>query len=55
MAKDKDMMAMAEEGMTDYFKKLQDLEKECFKVKLGHFDKKELNIIIQRLNKIIKY
>ncbi|MGO2356861.1 MAG: ribbon-helix-helix domain-containing protein [Mesonia sp.] len=27
-AKDRDMMAMAEEGMADYFKQLQDLEKE---------------------------
>ncbi len=27
-AKDKDMMAMAEEGMADYFKQLQDLDKE---------------------------
>lgn len=27
-AKDKDMMAMAEEGMADYFRQLQELEKE---------------------------
>ncbi|MGO3155272.1 ribbon-helix-helix domain-containing protein [Mesonia sp.] len=28
MANDKDMIAMAEEGLADYFKQLQDLEKE---------------------------
>ncbi len=28
MAKDEDMLAMAEEGMADYFKQLQELDKE---------------------------
>lgn len=28
MANDKDMLLMAEEGMADYFKQLQDLDKE---------------------------
>ncbi len=28
MAKDPDMLAMAEEGMADYFKQLEDLDKE---------------------------
>lgn len=28
MVKDEDMLAMAEEGMVDYFKQLQDLDKE---------------------------
>ncbi|MGO3155271.1 type II toxin-antitoxin system PemK/MazF family toxin [Mesonia sp.] len=34
---------------------IRSISKESFKAKLGYFDKKELAIIIQGLNKIIKY